>query len=266
VGAALRALARCAATTAMLLARRRIHLARERVGTRIRFADGSSARVYRETVLDRPPAREPCALVVTFRLRAVRGFGHAVFRAENLLNTPLIVGFPGYLSKLWLAHDEHGCYRGLYEWDGPAQAEAYARALRWVLALVCVRGSIHHAVLPGVHRDELLDDPARNVVRGQAAPGCSTHPRHRNGSAAGAPRSSRRAALHWWARSISPSSKGPWVPVTREALRPRAAALRHAARHGVLPTVSALAATADVSRGTAATVLKPLRGHLLSPT
>ena len=47
--------------------------------------------------------------------------------------------------------------------------------------------------------------------------------------------------------------------------RARAAALRHAARHGSLPTVSALAAAADVSRGTAATVLKPLRGYPLPP-
>ena len=47
--------------------------------------------------------------------------------------------------------------------------------------------------------------------------------------------------------------------------RARAAALRHAKRHGSLPTVSALAAAADVSRGTAATVLKPLRGHTLPP-
>ena len=37
-------------------------------------------------------------------------------------------------------------------------------------------------------------------------------------------------------------------------------------RHGSLPTVSALAAAADVSRGTAATVLKPLRGHPLPPS
>jgi hypothetical protein len=51
-------------------------------------------------------------------------------------------------------------YRGLYEWDGPLLAEAYARALWWVLALVCARSSIHHRVLPGLRRDDLLRDPA----------------------------------------------------------------------------------------------------------
>ena len=126
---------------------------------RLRFADDSSARVYRETIVDRPSPRDPCVLVVAFRLRAVRGRGHAAFRAESLLNTPLFVGFPGFVSKLWLAHDEHGVYRGLYQWDGAGPAESYARALWWVLALVCPTASIRYTVLPGLRRDDLLSDP-----------------------------------------------------------------------------------------------------------
>ena len=106
IRSALGALARCAGTTAALLAQRRIHLPVRHVGRRLRFADGTSSRVYRETVVDRPPAGDPCVLVVEFRLRAVRGRGHAVFRWESLFNTPLFVGFPGFVSKLWLAHDD----------------------------------------------------------------------------------------------------------------------------------------------------------------
>ena len=95
--------------------------------------------------------------------------GHALFRRESLLNTPLFVGFPGFVSKLWCAHDERGIYRGLYDWDGPAAAEHYARSLRWVLAPVCVPGSVHHRVLPGVRRDGLLADPV-TVLRCGAQP------------------------------------------------------------------------------------------------
>jgi hypothetical protein len=149
----------CAASTARLLWQRRLHLPRGHVGMRLRFADGTSARVYRETVIDRHAARDPCVLGVGFRLRAVRGWGHAAFRAESLLNTPLFAGFPGLVSKLWLADDERGRYRGLYEWDDAKQAEAYARALWRVLALVSVPGSIHYVVLPGLRRDELLARP-----------------------------------------------------------------------------------------------------------
>jgi hypothetical protein len=126
---------------------------------RLRFADRTSARVYRETVVDRDATRDPGVLVVGFRLQAVRGWGHAVFRWESLLNTPLFAGFPGLVSKLWLADDERGRYRGLYEWDDPKLAEAYARALWRVLALVSVPGSIHYVVLPGLRRDELLARP-----------------------------------------------------------------------------------------------------------
>jgi hypothetical protein len=157
--AALRALAGCFASTVRLLWQHRMHLPRGRAGMRLRFADGTSGRVYRETAVDRGPTLDPCVLIVEFRLRAVRGRGHAAFRLESMLNTPLFAGFPGFVSKLWLAHDEHDRYRGVYEWDGPRLAENYARALWRVLALVSVPGSIHYVVLPGLRRDVLLERP-----------------------------------------------------------------------------------------------------------
>jgi hypothetical protein len=157
--AALRAVARCSASTARLLRQHRLRLPARWVGTQLRFADGTSARVYRETVADRGATLDPCVLVVEFRLRAVRGLGHAAFRWESLLNTPLFAGFPGFVCKLWLANDDLGRYRGLYEWDDPLLAENYARALWRVLALVSVPGSIHYVVLPGLRRDEVLDRP-----------------------------------------------------------------------------------------------------------
>lgn len=150
----------CVASTIALLARRRTHLRREHVGLRLHFADQTSAPIYRETVVDWVPM-DPCVLVVAFRLRAVRGLGHTLFRWESLLNTPLFVGFPGFVSKLWLANDEHGAYRGVYEWDGPERAQHYARCLWHVLALVSVPGSIHYQVLPGLRRDDLLAAPER---------------------------------------------------------------------------------------------------------
>jgi hypothetical protein len=160
VGKAWVAVGRSVIATARLLARRRIQMPRTQVGDQLYFMDGTSARVYRETVVDRPPTAEPAVLVVAFRLRGVRGVGHALFRLESMLNTPLFVGFDGFVSKLWLAHDDRGTYRGLYEWDGAGLAEAYARSLWRVLALVSVRGSIRYHIIPGLHRDELLQHPS----------------------------------------------------------------------------------------------------------
>jgi hypothetical protein len=140
------------------------------VGRRLRFADGSSAPVYRETIVEQDAVPQPCVLVVTFRLRWVRGLGHVLFRWESELNTPLFVGFPGFVSKLWLAHDERGRYRGVYEWDGSERAESYARALWRVLELVSVPGSIHYRVVPGLRRDDALGDPSRLAVAAPPVP------------------------------------------------------------------------------------------------
>ena len=156
--AALRALAGCCASTARLLRQHRLRLPARWVGTHLHFADGTSARVYRETVADRGATLDPCVLVVEFRLRAVRGRARRLPPGEPAQH-PAVRRFPGFVSKLWLADDERGRYRGLYEWDDPGLAESYARALWRVLALVSVPGSIHYVVLPGLRRDAVLDKP-----------------------------------------------------------------------------------------------------------
>jgi hypothetical protein len=163
---ALVSLVRCVARTATLLSRREIAQPTEHVGRMLRFDDHSAGRVYRETVVRSAQQDNAAVLVVSFRLRWVRGWGHRLFRAESLLNTPLFVGFPGFVSKLWVAADEDNVYRGVYQWNGPALADAYARALWWVLALVSERRSIHYVVLPGVRREELLSagGPAKAVL------------------------------------------------------------------------------------------------------
>lgn len=159
---AVRALLTCGRRTAGLLAARGIRQPPTHIGRRIRFADGTDSTVYRETVIDREPPREPTVLVVCFRLRwaAHTPWLHSLFRWESELNTVLCAGFPGMVSKLWLRHDQNGVYRGFYQWDGPDLAVAYVRALWWALALVSERDSIHYAVLPGLDRDQVLADPS----------------------------------------------------------------------------------------------------------
>jgi len=155
LGVAAARIVRSVGVTALLLSRRRIRRRSEWVDECLAFDDGRG-RVYRDTVAVRPPTVDPCVLVVEFRLRGVHGRAHTLFRWESLLNTPMFAGFPGFVSKLWVAHDEHEIYRGVYEWDGPERAEAYVRALWWLLAPVSVRGSIRHHVVPGQCRAEWL--------------------------------------------------------------------------------------------------------------
>ena len=110
-----------------LLVRGRVSQPTDQVGRRIHFDDGTSAEVYRETVIDRPPPTAPAFLVVCFRLRLVRRpWAHRLFRIESELNTILFAGFRGLVSKLWLCHDDQQRYRGVYQWDDAALARTYA--------------------------------------------------------------------------------------------------------------------------------------------
>ena len=148
----------CLARTSLLLLRGRVRQPTGNVGRRVEFADGTASEVYRETFIAGRPCRKPAVLVVGFRLRHVKSdCAYALFRVESELNTVLFAGFPGLVSKLWLCHDQKGTYRGLYQWDDPELAAAYARALWRVLALVSEPGSIHYAVVPGADRDEVLE-------------------------------------------------------------------------------------------------------------
>lgn len=85
---------------------------------------------------------------------------YAVARCVATSAVMLFAGFPGFVSKLRLAHDQHGTYRGVYQWDGAVRAERYARSLWRVLELVSRPGSIAYQVFPGVSRDDVLADPA----------------------------------------------------------------------------------------------------------
>jgi hypothetical protein len=154
---ATRAFASSVLTTGRLLVRGRLRSPRSPVGRRIAFADGTSFRVYRETIRVADNA-DPSVLIVRFRLPLVghSRLLHALFRAESLANTPLFAGFPGFRTKLWLTDERTGEYRGLYDWDGPERAWAYATTLMALLRLVSVPGSPAFHVEPRVGRDEYL--------------------------------------------------------------------------------------------------------------
>ena len=129
------------------------------IGRWVRSDDGSRSRVFRETaVRGRRPA-DPVVLVVRFRLRWVgrARWAHTVFRSICAASTPAFAGFPGFVTKLWLADPWTRVYRGVYEWDGADRAEWYAARLTRVLGLVSVRGSVAHVVLEGLDRDGFVD-------------------------------------------------------------------------------------------------------------
>ncbi len=154
----LSALIRSFLRTVALTATGSLAMPRTRVGEAIRFGDGSTSVVFRETATPDLPSTDPAVLVVEFQLSLIRQWrwAHAIFRLTSVVNTPLFAGFPGFRSKLWLSDDTRAVYRGFYQWDGPGAAVSYAETLLRVLSLVCVRGSPRFHVVPGARRDEAL--------------------------------------------------------------------------------------------------------------
>jgi hypothetical protein len=126
---------RCALRTLSLLAAGRLKLPTAQVGRVVRFADGSTSTVYRETALVGGPATSDVVLAVTFRLRFVgtNRLLHTLFRVESMLNTLLFAGHAGFRTKLWMTDLDTGVYRGIYEWSGRTAAVDYLRVLRVVL-------------------------------------------------------------------------------------------------------------------------------------
>jgi hypothetical protein len=146
-------------STFVMLLGGRLALPRQLVGRRLRFADGTLSRVYRETVRRDGRTTEPTLVVIRFRLR-LTGHSrvlHALFRVESLANTPFFAGFAGFRSKLWCTDVAGGTYHGVYEWDGPDRARRYATAMTALLRPLSVPGSVAYHVEPGVRRDEFVD-------------------------------------------------------------------------------------------------------------
>lgn len=156
----MRAFTASALAVARLLARGKLALSRTHVGVALSFEDGTTSRVFRETVL-REETHRPALLVVQFRLRLIgrRRFWHTLFRAESIANTPLFAGFPGFRSKLWLSDESKGVYRGIYEWDEADRARDYAETLTKLLQLVSVPGSVKYHVVADTRRDDYVRDP-----------------------------------------------------------------------------------------------------------
>ena len=168
----------------------------------------------------------------------------------------LAAGLSGLAQAAYLAADASiaaptALRFGVGAW--PALAAAIVAHLLYLLATddttgECSPGSVHPSLNtpPYSGRSVHFDPPPRPAEEPEPAPP----------PAPGRPETERPATP---ARAGERPPAGPVEAPARD--RARAAAARHAARHGDLPTVTALMDLAEVSRGTAAAALKTLREH-----
>src|SRR5262245_10776707 len=91
--------------------------------------NGRDYRIFRQAIVDYPPGqpREPEDIFIPhFHVRTMSPAVNILF---SWLPVLLILGFPGFRSKLWLIHEPTGDFAGLYEWDSMQDAENYQHSI-----------------------------------------------------------------------------------------------------------------------------------------
>ncbi|MBT8224449.1 MAG: hypothetical protein HKP61_16475 [Dactylosporangium sp.] len=152
----------CLARAAGLALLRRIRRDRRHIGRTFRADDGRRFTIVRH--LRRTAGTgttPPAAPVLVVRFRFAR-WSLRTNLALSLLPVPLIVGFPGFREKIWMADAETGLWQGVYQWESDDVAQRYQRSsVLAVLSRRAVPGSlscsvIAHEPVPGYIERSLM--------------------------------------------------------------------------------------------------------------
>jgi len=149
----------CAWRTFGLLARHRLNLRRERIGSNIAIPDGRSFVVFRESSCDGDSGSMPVTFAVWFHLRGIPGGSRMrrfLFERACLVNTVLFAGFAGYSVKLWLVDPVTADCAGLYSWCSAGEAERYARYIIRILSPLSRPGTVGYGILPATSFQDYL--------------------------------------------------------------------------------------------------------------
>ncbi len=107
----------------------RVHFPKTLVGQIATRRDGKQFTVFRQAVVAPGPAPAgEKAAVLCFRFRFASGTPGFNKRA-SLIPMPLIVGYPGFRTKIWCLEEESGGFIGVYEFARVEDAEGYANSL-----------------------------------------------------------------------------------------------------------------------------------------
>jgi len=132
-----------------------VRFPREHLGRVLEMDDGQRFTVFRHAHLKRRASGKPAVFVVRFKFAR---FSQAANRRLSIIPIPLIVGFPGFMDKLWMVNAENGYWQGVYQFESPAAVEAYRHS--FVLGLMNRRaasGTLSEQVHPGTHLRDFLE-------------------------------------------------------------------------------------------------------------
>jgi hypothetical protein len=127
-------------------------------GKTVRMDDGKRFVVFRHAHRKskrRESKGAPAVMVVRFRFAR---FSQKANRRLSRIPIPLIVGYPGFHDKVWMANGEDGTWQGVYQWESAAAVEVYKRS--FVLGVMNRR-----AVADSVTVSTILDTTVHDYLR-----------------------------------------------------------------------------------------------------
>ncbi len=133
-----------------LLLTGRLRFSRARLGERVTPPDGRSYTIFRQATVS-PAGGQPDRAGVVFEVQFhPAGMSAAANKWFSLLPMPFCVGCPGFRSKLWAVNESTGECAGIYEWDTPQDAEAYAASFAMRFSKGRSRpGTFSYRITPG---------------------------------------------------------------------------------------------------------------------
>ncbi|MBI5604592.1 MAG: YdhR family protein [Deltaproteobacteria bacterium] len=137
--------------------RGRLRFPRRLYGRVLTIADGEKFTIFRQAEIKTGNTR-PAGPGAVFRIRFQFTGGSTVLNKRlSLIPIPLIVGFPGFRTKIWTFHEATGAFQGIYEWDSAEAAADYAKSLAIrLMKKRAVPESVDQEIIPDTRIGEYL--------------------------------------------------------------------------------------------------------------
>ncbi|MFC2076534.1 YdhR family protein [candidate division KSB1 bacterium] len=143
----------------------RVRRSKEFYGREIMMEDGRKFKIFRQINLKTGKSKKdssPAILIVRFKFAR---FSQKTNRRLSLIPIPMIVGFPGFRTKVWMADEDTGYWQGLYEFESEDTLEEYKKS--FVLGIMnrrAVKDSISYRTIKHSRVSEYLNN---RLVKGQ---------------------------------------------------------------------------------------------------
>ena len=137
----------------------RIRFPKHFYGKTIQMDDGKRFVVFRHAHRKSKPQDSAAVMVVRFRFAK---HSQKTNRRLSLIPIPLIIGFPGFCDKVWMANEEDGYWQGVYQWESEAAIESYKRS--FVLGVMNRRAAKDTVTVTTIPNTTVHDYLSRRLV------------------------------------------------------------------------------------------------------